>query len=364
MATQVRIDEESDQEITLKDIIHRSRYWFNYFLSHWKTILIFGLLGGALGLGASFIKKPIFIATTTFVLEEDKGGGLSSLAGLASMAGVDVGGGGGIFQGENILQLYKSRTMLEKTLLSRVDLNNSQLLIDRYIEINKLKDKWSDKPNLLALKFYQDSLDRRNPSNPANRLRDSILGEVVEDINKNYLVVTKPDKKLSVIKVNVTSKDEVFSKSLNDVLVKNVSKFYIQTKVKKATENVSILQYKTDSVRRVMNGAIYEAVAVADATPNLNPTRQVKRIAPAQKSQFSAETNKSVLGELIKNLEMSKITLLKEKPLIQIVDQPVFPLEIEKLGKAKGIVMGGLIMGVLTLIVLVLKKSYKENIND
>ena len=126
-------------EISLKEIFLKIGEWYRYLLSKWLIILLFGLLGGALGLTYAWFKKPIYTATTTFVLEEDKTGGMGSLAGLASMVGLNLGGGGGgIFQGENILELYKSRNMIEKTLLSKVVIKGKQtLLIDRYIEFNK-----------------------------------------------------------------------------------------------------------------------------------------------------------------------------------------------------------------------------------
>ncbi len=349
-------NKEANDEISLKELLLKIREWWRYLLSKWVIILAFGLLGGALGLAYAFYKTPIYTATTTFVLEDEKGGGgLGSLAGLASMAGVDIGGsGGGIFQGDNILGLYKSRTMLEQTLLTPVDINGKpQLLVDRYLEFNAIRDKWADQADLKNLQFSAGSLQAE-----PNRLRDSVLGEIVLDLNKNYLAVAKPDKKLSTIQVDVKAKDEIFAKAFNDALVKNVNEFYVNTKTQKTLNNVEILQQKTDSVRSVMNGAIYKAVAVADATPNLNPTRQVQRVAPAQKAQFSAETNKSILAEMVKNLEMTKMALLKETPLIQVIDQPVYPLAIDKFGKAKGIVLGGLLFGFLIIVFLVIRKAF------
>ncbi|MCZ4242920.1 Wzz/FepE/Etk N-terminal domain-containing protein [Pedobacter punctiformis] len=354
---------ESD-EISLKDLLLKIRDWWRYLLSKWIIILSFGLLGGISGFAYAYFKKPIYTATTTFVLEDEKGsGGLGNLAGLASMAGVDLGGsGGGIFQGDNILQLYKSRSMLEKTLLSSIIIKGkNQLLIDRFIESNELKKKWAEKPKLLSLNFRADSIQDGFPILKTNRLRDSILGVIVLDLNKNYLVVTKPDKKLSTIQVDVKAKDELFAKAFNDELVKNVNEFYVNTKTKKTLQNVKILQLKTDSVRSVMNGAIYTAVAVADATPNLNPTRQVQRVAPVQKAQFSAETNKVILSEMAKNLEMTKMALLKETPLIQVIDQPIYPLEKKKLGYLKGIVLGGILAGILTVMYLSIS-SFLQNI--
>lgn len=53
--------------------------------------------------------------------ESNKGAGLSQYASLASMAGIDLGGSssGGIFQSDNILELYKSRLMIEKSFTKR-----------------------------------------------------------------------------------------------------------------------------------------------------------------------------------------------------------------------------------------------------
>ncbi len=183
---------------------------------------------------------------------------------------------------------------------------------------------------------------------------------MVNDINENYLVVAKPDKKLSIINVEVKANDEAFAKVFNEQIVKNVNDFYIQTKTKKALENVAILKQKVDSVGEVMSDAIYAAAAVSDATPNLNMTRQVQRAAPMQRSQFTAETNKAILGELVKNLEMSKMALLKETPLIQVVDEPVYPLDKEKLGKGKAIILGGLITGFLIIMILLANKIIKS----
>jgi hypothetical protein len=350
----------NEDEISLKELILKIQELWKYFLSKWIIILISGLLGGLLGFTYAVLQKFVYTARTTFVLESGDGGGssLGQYAGIAAMAGLDLGGGGGgIFQGDNIIELYKSRKMIEKTLLSGIEVNGKrQLLIDQYIDFNQLRQAWAEKPELVDIQFNFNL-------QPFTRTQDSIVGMIVNDINKNYLIVAKLDKKLSIIKVEVKAKDEAFAKVFNEQIVKNVNDFYVQTKTKKALENVSILKQKVDSVGAVMNDAIYTAAAVSDATPNLNMTRQVQRAAPIQRSQFTAETNKVILGELVKNLEMSKIALLKETPLIQVVDEPVYPLDKEKFGKRKGVIFGGLIAGFCTIIILILKKLYRNILN-
>lgn len=356
-------------ELSLKDLVISIKRWISFLLKRWYIIFSFGVVGGILGFTYAYFEKPVYTAVTTFVLEDDKSsvGGLGSIAGLASMAGVDLGaGGGGIFQGDNILELYKSRTMIQKALLTEVNHDGrKELLIDEYIRINNMRDAWADKPGLKDLRFTSKSGDQK-PGLPLqfSRLQDSILTEVVDDVNKSYLKVAKPDKKLSIISAEVSSKDEYFSKAFNEQIVKNVNDFYIQTKTKKSLENVLILQQKVDSVRTVMNGAIYSAASVADATPNMNPTRLTQRVAPMQRSQFSAETNKLMLSELVKNLELSKISLRKETPLIQVIDSPTFPLKKSRVGKVKGMVLGGIVFSLLSVLLIGSREFVKDLMKD
>lgn len=357
----VKNDHIKDDEISLKELILKIREWWQYLWSKKWIIIIAGVIGGLLGLGYAFIKKPVYTATTTFVLESgEKAGGLAAYAGVASMMGIDLGGGGNMFQGDNILDFYKSRKMIEKALFSPIDSVSNQPLIEKYIEINELRKAWAENDELKNLQFKVGDFELGK----RDRLRDSIVGNIVEAISKSYLSVAKPDKKLSKIQVDVKSTDEVFSKRFNEEMVENVNNFYVKTKTKKSLDNVAILQRKTDSVRAVMNGAIYNAAAVSDATPNLNPTRQVQRVAPIQRAQASAETNKAILSSLIQNLEMSKMTLMKETPLLQVVDGPFYPLQKYKLGKVKAIFVGGFIFVLISVFVVSFKKIYKEIINE
>lgn len=346
-------------EITIKEVILDFRRWIKFLWSKKWTILVAGILGGLLGLCYAFVKVPLYTASTTFVVESsDSKGGLGRLAGMAAVAGIDLGGdAGGLFQGDNIMELYKSRRMLVQALLSKIHPDSNELLIDRYLLYSGIKENWEERPDLLKLNFGQDPTTL---SPLENRLRDSVLTSLSNDIRKNALVIDRLDKKLSVLKVDITSPDEMFSKVFNESLVKQVNDFYIKTKTKKFTDNIRILQQKVDSVRAVMKGSIYSAAMVSDATPNLNPTRQVQRIAPTQEAQFSAEANKAVLSQLLQNLELTKMTLLQEQPLIQLVDRPVYPLKVSRLGKIKGFIIGGLIFGFLAVGTLVISKWYRN----
>jgi hypothetical protein len=343
-------NDDASEELSLKYLLFKLKTLFHYLLSKWTIIIFISFIGAGIGLLYAFMQKPKYTATTTFVLEDgDKSGGLlGQYAGLASVAGVDIGGGsGGLFQSDNITQLYKSRLMIEKTLLSKVDATN--LLIDKYLLIRDLRKKWQSIPQLKNLTFHLQE------GQVFSRMQDSILNAAAEDISNNFLSVSKPDKKLSLIQVEVTSLSETFSKEFNDLIVKNVNDFYVLTKTKKTMQDLSILQHQTDSVRAVLNNAIFQTATVNDATPNLNPSKQILR-TPGQRYQMNAEANKAILSQLIQSLELAKISLRKETPLIQVIDNPIFPLKKNRVGKGLGILMGGFIAGLSTVIFLMIKK--------
>lgn len=340
-------------EISLKEIASKIRMCLIYIRLKWLPILVLGIIGGALGLTYSIIKKPTYTAVCTFVLEESGKSGLGQYAGLASLAGIDLGGGGGggMFQADNIIELYKSRLMLEKTLLSQVTLDGkNQLLIDRYIEFNKLRKIWKEKDHIDNISFTG------NPDN-FTRTQDSIISSMVESFNKNLLTVNKLDKKLSIIAVQVVSNDELFAKNFNLKLVETVNNFYALTKTKKSNQNVIVLQRQADSVKMILNSSLSGVASAIDANPNANPQLLTLKV-PSQKKQVDVQANTAIYAEMVKNLELSKISLRQDMPLIQIIDKPVLPLLKSKLSKLKGIIVGGLLGVFFCIAAVLVKKLY------
>jgi len=344
-------------EISLKELLRQGKEWFNYLLSQWKIILIAGIIGGALGLAYSFSKKPIYTATLSFALEDEKGGGgLGGALGLASSFGIDLGGGGGsIFTGSNLTELFKSRSMVEKTLLSPANVNGKVIsLAEMYIQNNEWRKDWKEKPEFATIEFLPNA-DRKLYT----RAQDSIMGKMFEGLSKGGLSVAQRDKKIAIINIDVSSQNELFAKYFCEALAKQVSDFYIDTKSKKARMNMAILQRQTDSIRGELNGAITGVAIANDNTFNLNPALNVRR-APSARRQVDVQANTAILTELVKQSELAKVTLRKETPLIQIIDKPILPLPKEKFGKIKGIFLGGFIAGFLIVLFLLFRKIFSS----
>ena len=349
-------EQHTNDEISLKELIEKGKEWFNYLLSQWKIIVLAGVIGAALGLAYSFSKKPIYTATLSFALEDEKSGGLGGALGLASSFGIDLGGGGGsIFTGSNLTELFKSRAMVEQTLLSPVVVDGKTIsLAEMYIQNQEWRKKWNEKPKLASIQFLPDTKRKY-----FTRVHDSILGVMYQDLSKTGLSVGQKDKKISIITIDVNSTNELFSKYFTEALVKEVSDFYVTTKSKKARMNMDILERQTDSIRRELNGAITGVAVANDNTFGLNPAMNVRR-APSARRQVDVQANTAILTELVKQTELAKVTVRKETPLIQVIDRPILPLKKEKFGKAKGIVIGGFLAGFLIVLGLIIRKLLKS----
>jgi hypothetical protein len=337
------------EEISIREIADNLKSFWRYLISKWKEILVFALVGASLGLVLSLLTAPMYKGELTFVIESKGGSKLGGYGGLAAQFGLNLGEGGGMFQEEdNIIALLNSRTLVARTLLSDVG-NGTELLVDRYIAANNLREKWKSKPQLAQISFHDHQL---------TILHDSLLTLFHKNLLKNNIVVAKPDKKLDIISITTTSTDEIFAKTFTEKLLENVTNFYVETQTKKQQENVNILRHKADSVRILLNSAISGVAISSDANPNLNPALQRLRI-PSQRRMIDVEMNKAILTELVKNLEISEITLRKETPLVQVIDRPVLPLEKKKLGKLKGLVFGFLLGAGLTIVFLSTKRYLK-----
>jgi len=179
------------------------------------------------------------------------------------------------------------------------------------------------------------------------------------NLSKSALSVAQKDKKISIINIDVASENELFSKYFCEALAKEVSDFYIDTKSKKSRQNMLILERQTDSIRRELNGAITGVAVANDNTFGLNPAMNVRR-APSARRQVDVQANTAILTELVKQTELAKVTLRKETPLIQVIDRPILPLPKEKFGKAKGIIMGGFLVGFLTVLGLIMRRLFKQ----
>ena len=78
-------------EMTLKELIMSSASMLKYVRSKWLFIVLFMVLGAAIGFLIALPKKSLYKAELTFVLESGRQNSMAGYAGMASQFGLDLG---------------------------------------------------------------------------------------------------------------------------------------------------------------------------------------------------------------------------------------------------------------------------------
>ncbi len=349
---------ENTEGISLKQLILRSILLFTYLLRNWVVISVFAIIGGGLMVTYSLVKQIQYTGTVSFIVDEtagQAGGTLGAAAGIASQFGINLGGlgqSGGFFEGDNIMKFLLSRSMIEKTLLSEVKLDGqSGLLVNRYVEFQGLRQQWTKQNERLRDFKFQDTT--------GVYLQDSLIGSFYKTIVKNYLTVKKLDRKLSIIEVTFECPDEWFSKTFVTTLIDNASDFYIRMRTQRAQENLDVLTRQVDSVYRELHAAVRGVASANDANPNPNRVFQSLRV-PSQLRTIDVQANTEILKELVANQEMAKISLRNAKPIIQILDHPIIPLDNNRIGWKLAFIIGCFLGGFLGSLILLGKQFYRQ----
>ena len=310
----------------LKAVIQR---FLNYFISQYKIILYITLITSALGLLYGKLQPSTYKATSTFIVEDKSGKGGGGLSGLASQFGIDVGGltggGAGLFDGDNILEIIKSRSIIEKVLLTKMEEPSSlkgQTIADYYIQINNLAPAFESKNiNLKSLNFAGLTDGAKHTIQ-----QDSILYILYSRINKN-LNVEKKSKKSTIITLEVVSGDQVFSKTFAEQLLKQTSDLYIDIKTGNLSRSINKIQQKADSLQNSLTGIYQKSFQAENATKLYNVNSSLRINTSQTEIAARDKTVSSTLyAEVVKNLETLKISLINQTPVIQVLDTPKYPL--------------------------------------
>ncbi len=310
--------------VALTDIIASAKNFIKFIQSKLKLLGLLIVLGGVLGLAYYFITSPKYQATATFIVEEKSSS--SGLAGMAGQLGFDIssltGGNAGLFDGDNILEIIKSRNIVESVLLSKIDVAdsaNNKTLADLYYETSGLKNKLAGKSNELT------NLNFSNIKKGAAHTitQDSVLYIMIEKINKENLNVQRTNKKGSIISISTNSTNPQFSKLFSERLLNETSEMYVKIKVGNLSSNITRLQNKADSLQALLNKTSYQSAALN--TFDANEAYKSSAV-PEEMSQRDKLVLNTLYAEVVKNVEILRISLINQKPIIQVLDLPKFPL--------------------------------------
>jgi hypothetical protein len=347
------MSESLTEKKTKNSTLYKTKGLFEVVLKKWWVFLSVGILSGVGGIIYATFQKPVYKSKLTFALNDNGGGSMSGLVGIASQFGLNIGEGNEIFSGDNILEIMKSRKMVESVFLSTDTFSGKPYtLIQYYLNSGGLEPRQTKK--------NQVSFPIGQAKSTFTYLQDSVLYANYKIFAEKYLSAQRPDRKLDIFEVNVSSASEKFSKVFTDRLVSETGRFYIQIRSQKAKQTFEILEGQMMQMKGGLNASISDKAVSQDA--NLNPALAVTQV-PIQKQQTNIQVYGTAYAELFKNLELARFQYLNEIPLMQIIDAADYPMERIKTSRLKSGLLFATISCLLLLLFFWIRKelSVKEN---
>ena len=344
MKEPIKLTDLSKAEISMGEVFDFFTESLQKIVKRKWYILGFAIIGALLGGSMVFFKSTKQKAQYILAVEEVSA---PAWASLLSQFGLDGAGNNpsGVFQGESLLTLFKTRAMVERALLHKVNYQGSDMLL---AEVFFAEVKGSDSKVFEEVEFSEDRSKHSSISDSALFLTYAyVVDEVIQ--------TEKPEKKQGFINLACIHRDGELAVLLSSALIETVTSFYIEVSTTKARTNLKVLTLESDSVQRELNDALIRAAVQTDL--NFSPLRQTLR-TESNRASVDAQLALSIYSEIVKNLKLAEIAVRKETPLITVIESPQFPLERVGFG-FKELVIYGMLAGLFSGFFLVFFQSNK-----
>ncbi|MDA7855429.1 Wzz/FepE/Etk N-terminal domain-containing protein [Cyclobacteriaceae bacterium] len=303
-----------------------------------KIAITISVVFALLGVIFAFSSPNIYTATTTFIPKGKSNGSVGgSLSGLASLAGISLGGMSG---GDSEIppamypMVLNSIPFLEKTLLLEVPLNGQNIVVKEYLLtqmhfkesnsfdfLNFLKKYTIGLPALLKGKIFAKM---NAPPSAAENITIKRLTYEDEQLF-NYLkelVTISVDKKEGFIKLSVQDKDPqvaaIIAQNTQHLLQQEVIDF----KIKNAQELLTFTETLYTEKKAAFEALQDELATFRDQHQNISSGLFENKLS---RLESELAITSAVNEELAKQVEQARIQVSKDTPIFTIIDPVVIP---------------------------------------
>ncbi len=348
-----------NDEISLKDVILKMKFFIEEILRHWRIPAVCILLAVAWQVYSYVTYESTYTARMTFSVDEEEGGSVPGITGILGQFGLGSARPSR-YNLDKILALCKSRRVVEQTLFVEAEVNGKKdFLANHLIRIYKNGDKEeADTSYQLFTHNKIDSFGRFE-----NEMLMGLYGLIIgpPDDPKEALLTANYNEDTNIMSIEMKTSDESLSIALTESLFQELSDYYIEKAVEKQVQTLTIIEAKRDSVLGVLKDTEYRLAQFVDANQGL--MRKTDQLAELRLRREVLALS-AMYEEVLKNTEVADFSLKNKLPFIQVIDAPLSPIPPSQVSLPRKIAIGIIFGGIIGGVFVVGRRILRDVLND
>jgi len=337
---------ESD-EIRLTDLVRGFKNYGWFLIRKSWIIVIATLLMVYAGMTFARLSDKNWVANATFNALDSKGsiGGLMS---IASSLGISTGGG---TTNDVLMGIFSSRYAFKTAMLAEVPYNKRiEKVGNIYLETSGMAEDFKEDPLWKGFTFKAPDIYHLSEK------EDMLLSNLYDGF-QDEVIVYEIDPLVGLIKANVTSTSYDYSLNMCEQMLKATTDFYNISANDKAMDAFLKLKNKVDSLSGILR---FKQTQLA--TLNDRSIFNRKEEGVVNRSEFIRDLGilNMQYSEAVTSLESAKGSLSTQTQVVRIVDAPRYSMFLDERKQTFWGIIGGVVGGVLSILILCLVKASKD----
>ena len=296
------------------------------FLKIWgyrKFILIFTFSVVVIGVIYALLAKPYYESTITLYQTKNEKGSTSGISALASQFGF---GGLGSSSDYNLSDLIKSRKISEKIIYD-----------------NWKTEKYDTLINLIDFWEIQADPEGFYIQNAVNRLRN--------------LISYSENKETGLISISVLMEEPQLAADIANYLAKVINEYIKNEQQTSTKENIAYIEERLNTVKSELKQAEEELKEFREKNRDITMSPELQLESGRLMRQVTIK--QEVYLTLEQQKELALIDLVKETPVINVLDEAVKPESRAKPKRKLIVIISGFIGGFLSIFVVIIIEIIK-----
>tara|TARA_B100001093_G_scaffold488481_1_gene525754 strand:+ start:2470 stop:3468 length:999 start_codon:yes stop_codon:yes gene_type:complete len=296
-----------------------------------------------IGITAALLSPVTFTSSTTFIPASQEGSSGSSLSGVASLVGINLGA---MSSGNEIpASMYPQ--------------------ISESVEFKRLMlDEFIDEKKQLVLKNYLSDYYNIDDNSKFNTTNNSFVSEFEYELfnlleNKIFVISVNQKDGFITISANMPESEYAAYAAIN---ARNIlQKIIINNKIKGAKQNLEFSEEQLKSKRMEFDEIQNKLSYFNDSNLNIVTSSIINE---REKLVADFQIINAVIVELSKQVEQNKLQVSKDKPVFSIIKEATMAVKRSSPKRTQMVLIYGFVGFIISIVCVVLKKPFLQIVNE